>query len=105
MARTDFTEANGYILEEMGSTVIQAALANSAVESFARRENMASRTKSVPRYVSDAPQVVAEGGTIPEASVTLDEVVLTAKKYAQIINISEEDVNDSIVDVLNTPLS
>lgn len=102
MARTDFTEANGYILEEMGSTVVQAALANSAVEAFARRENMASRTKSVPRYVSDAPQVVAEGGTIPEASVTLDEVVLTAKKYAQIINISEEDVNDSIVDVLNT---
>ncbi len=102
MARTDFTEANGYILEEMGSAVIQDALANSAVEAFARRENMASRTKSVPRYVSDAPQVVAEGGTIPEASVTLDEVVLTAKKYAQIINISEEDVNDSLVDVLTT---
>ena len=100
MARTDFTEANGYILEEQGSNVIQDLIANSAVERFARRENMASRTKTVPRFVSDAPQVVAEGGTIPEASATLDEIVLTARKYAQIMHVSEEDLNDSLPDVL-----
>jgi HK97 family phage major capsid protein len=102
MARIDLTEENGYILEEQGSSVIQALLANSAVESFARREAMASRTKSVPRFVADAPEVVAEGETIPEAAATLDEVVLTAKKYAKIFHVSEEDVNDSLVDVLNT---
>jgi HK97 family phage major capsid protein len=102
MARIDLTEANGYILEEQGSSVIQAMLANSAVEQFARREAMASRTKSVPRFVADAPEVVAEGETIPEAAATLDEVVLTAKKYAKIFHVSEEDVNDSLVDVLNT---
>jgi HK97 family phage major capsid protein len=102
MARIDLTEANGYILEEQGSSVIQALLANSAVEQFARREAMASRTKSVPRFVADAPEVVAEGGTIPEATATLDELVLTARKYAKIFHVSEEDVNDSLVDVLNT---
>lgn len=102
MARIDLTEANGYILEEQGSSVIQALLANSAVEQFARREAMASRTKSVPRFVADAPVVVAEGGIIPEADATLDEIVLTARKYAKIFHISEEDVNDSLVDVLNT---
>jgi HK97 family phage major capsid protein len=100
MARTDFTEANGYILEEQGSNVIQDLIANSAVERFARRENMASRTKTVPRFVSDAPDVVAEGGTIPEAVATLDEIVLTARKYAQIMHVSEEDLNDSLPDVL-----
>jgi HK97 family phage major capsid protein len=100
MARTDFTEANGYILEEQGSNVIQDLIANSAVERFARRETMASRTKTVPRFLSDAPQVVAEGGTIPEASATLDEIVLTARKYAQIMHVSEEDLNDNLVDVL-----
>jgi HK97 family phage major capsid protein len=100
MARTDFTEANGYILEEQGSAVIQDLIANSAVERFARREVMASRTKTVPRFLSDAPQVVAEGGTIPEASATLDEIVLTARKYAQIMHVSEEDLNDNLVDVL-----
>jgi HK97 family phage major capsid protein len=102
MARIDLTEANGYILEEQGSTVIQDLVANSAVEQFARREQMASRTKSVPRFVADAPEVVAEGETIPEATATLDEVVLTAKKYAKIFHISEEDVNDSLVDTLTT---
>jgi HK97 family phage major capsid protein len=100
MARTDFTEANGYILEEQGSAVIQDLIANSAVERFARREAMASRTKTVPRFVHDAPQVVAEGATIPEASATLDEIVLTARKYAQIMHVSEEDLNDNLVDVL-----
>lgn len=102
MARIDLTEDNGYILEEQGSSVIQALLANSAVERFARREAMASRTKSVPRFVADAPEVVAEGATIPDASATLDEIVLVAQKYAKIFHISEEDVNDSLVDVLNT---
>jgi len=102
MARTDLTEANGFIPEESGSVAVQATLANSVVESFARREVMNSRTKSVPRFVSDAPDVVAEGDTIPDAVATLDEVVLTAKKYAQIMNISEEDLGDSLVDVLNT---
>jgi HK97 family phage major capsid protein len=102
MARIDLTEANGYILEEQGSTVIQDLLANSAVERFARREAMASRTKSVPRFVADAPEVVAEGATIPEATATLDELVLTARKYAKIFHISEEDINDGLVDVLAT---
>lgn len=100
MARTDFTEANGYILEEQGSAVIQDLLANSAVEAYARRETMASRTKSVPRFKTDAPAVVAEGATIGEATATLDEIVLTARKYAQIMHVSEEDLNDNLVDVL-----
>jgi len=100
--RTDLTEGNGYIPEEKGSVAIQATVQNSVVEAFARRENMASRTKGVPRFVSDAPVIVAEGVDIPNSDTTLDEVVLTAKKYAQIFNISEEDLNDSLVDTLNT---
>jgi len=101
ISRVDLTEANGYILEEQGSTVIQDLIANSGVERFARREAMASRTKSVPRFVGDAPQVVAEGAEIPASNPTLDEIVLTARKYAQLMHISEEDVNDSLVDTLS----
>ena len=101
ISRVDLTEANGYILEEQGSTVIQDLIANSAVERFARREAMASRTKSVPRFVGDAPVVVAEGAEIPASNPTLDEIVLTARKYAQLMHISEEDVNDQLVDTLS----
>jgi HK97 family phage major capsid protein len=102
VGRTDLTEGNGFIPEEIGSVAIQATLANSVVEAFARRENMSSRTKGVPRFVSNSPAIVAEGVDIPDSDTTLDEVVLTAKKYAQIFNVSEEDINDSLVDTLNT---
>jgi HK97 family phage major capsid protein len=102
ISRIDLTESNGYILEEQGSQVIQDLIANSAVERYARREAMASRTKTVPRFVADAPEVVAEGDEIPAASAMLDDVVLTAQKYAKLFHISEEDINDSLVDVLST---
>jgi len=102
MARTELTVANGYIVEEHSSNVVQAALQNSAVESQARREPMATSVKRVPRFVGDAPNVYAEGATIGEASVTLDDITLTARKWAKIMHISEEDLNDSFVDVLNT---
>lgn len=101
MARVDLNESNGWIPEEKGSKVITTAVANSFVESQARKENMNSRTKGVPRFLGDDPVVVAEGAVIPEANPTLDEVILTAHKWAKILHISEEDMNDSLVDVLS----
>ena len=102
MARTELTVANGYIVEEHSSNVVQAALQNSAIESQARREPMATSTKRVPRFVGDAPNVYAEGATIGESSVTIDDITLSARKWAKIMHISEEDMNDSFLDVLNT---
>jgi HK97 family phage major capsid protein len=102
MARTELTVANGYIVEEHSSTVVQAALQNSAVEKLARREPMATSIKRVPRFVGDAPVVYAEGATIGESDVTIDDITLTARKWAKIMHISEEDLNDSFLDVLNT---
>lgn len=102
MARTDLNETNGWIPEEQSSTAIQALFRNSVVETVARHENMQSRTKQIPRFAADAPSVVAEGAQIPEATATLDEIILVAHKWAKILDISEEDLNDSLVDVLNT---
>lgn len=101
MARFDLNEENGWIPEEKSSDVILSALANSAVESLARREPMNSRTKGVPRFLGDEPVVVAEGAQIPEATPEADEVVLVAHKWAKILHISEEDLGDSLVDVLS----
>lgn len=102
MARIDLNEENGWIPEEQSSTVFQALLRSSAVEAVARHENMASRTKAIPRFAADAPVIVAEGAVIPEATATLDEIILVAHKWAKIMNISEEDLNDSLVNVLDT---
>lgn len=101
MARLDLSEANGWIPEEKSSDVIKASQQNSFVESQARKETMATRTKGVPRFLGDDPVVVAEGATIPDAAPTLDEVILTAHKWAKILHLSEEDLNDSLVDTLS----
>lgn len=102
MARIDLSETNGWVPEEEGSTALTVVQSLSAVEALARKESMVSRTKTVPRYLGDAVGVVAEGGSIPESASTLDEVVLTARKFANLFRISEEDLNDGIVNVLNT---
>jgi HK97 family phage major capsid protein len=106
MARTELSTysagaGNGYIAEENSSAVVMATNQFSAIEAMARVENMNTNTKLVPRWYGDSPAVVAEGGTIAEAASYNDSIVLTARKWASILHISEEDLNDSFLDVLN----
>lgn len=101
MARLDLTEANGWIAEEHDSAVVAEVNRQSAVEAVARRVGMNTDAKSVARLIGDEPDVIAEGGTYTEASSTFDDVTLTAKKFGNLYHISEEDVQDSFVDVLN----
>ena len=105
MARIDLSTyaagaGDGYIAEEHSSTVVQAINQFSAIEALARVENMTTSTKLVPRYYGDAPAVVGEGATIPETQNYMDSIVLEARKWASILHISEEDLNDSFLDVL-----
>lgn len=101
MARLDLTEANGWIAEEHDSAVVKTVQATSAIEAVARRVGMTTDAKSVPRLIGDEPDVIAEGGTYTEAAATFDDVTLIARKFGNMYNISEEDVQDSFVDVLN----
>jgi HK97 family phage major capsid protein len=101
MARIDLNEENGWIPEESGSQVITTVDQVSAVERLARRENMTTRTKAVARYVGTDVDIVPEAGVIPEVSPELDEVVLTAVKFANRFRISEEDLNDSLPGTLD----
>lgn len=101
MARLDLTEANGWIQEEKDSAVVSEVNRLSAVEQVGRRVTMGTDAKAVARLVGDEPDIIAEGGTYTEAAVTHDDVVLTAKKFGNLYHISEEDVKDSFIDVLN----
>lgn len=98
---TDLSEANGWIPEPTATDPIYRDAQVSAVEAVARKENMTSRTLSVPRFVANGVSVVAERGTIPLGEGTPDEVVLTAIKWADRYAVSYEDRQDAIVDVLN----
>jgi HK97 family phage major capsid protein len=98
---TDLTEENGWIPEPSANGVLGRSVEVSAVEAVARKERMTSRTLSVPRFVANGVDVVAEGADIPLKDADLDEVVLTAHKFADRFAISFEDRQDALVDVLN----
>lgn len=106
MSRIDLSafaggDGNGYIVEEHSSVVVQEALRSSAIEAAARRENMGTTTKLISRFFAEGPSVYAEGDQILEAGANLDSIILEAKKWAKIMHISEEDLNDTFIDVLN----
>jgi HK97 family phage major capsid protein len=98
---TDLNEGNGWIPEPGSNEVLAKEVVPSAVESAARKVNMTSRTVSVPRFAASGVDVVPEHNDIPLKDAVLDEVVLTAVKWADRHAISVEDREDAIVDELN----
>jgi len=98
---TNLSEVNGWIPEPSFNEALLRDVEVSAVESVARKVNMTSRTVSVPRFTANGVDVVPEHAVIPIKDATLDEVVLTAHKFADRFAISVEDEQDAVVDALN----
>lgn len=98
---TDLSEANGWIPEPGSNEALLRDVEVSAVEAVARKVTMTSRTVSVPRFSANGVDVVPEHAVIPIKDATLDEVVLTAHKFADRFAISVEDKEDAVVDALN----
>ncbi len=99
MARATF---EGWLPEEKDSSVITRINSVSAVEAVARRLPMNSTTKSFPRDGGMDVGEVAKGAAYGEDTSANDEVTLTAKKFGKAIRIAEEDIDDSVADILNT---
>lgn len=93
-------DVDAWVPEQEGSEVLRKVNQESAVESYARRIPMASNTRTVNRSGGTDVAVVEKSGTYGEAADTLDEIVLTARKFGRIFRIAEEDLNDSLPDVL-----
>lgn len=89
-----------WIPEEDDSEVIARVNATSAVERLARRVPMSSDVKNEPRSAGVGVAAVAKGGTYSEDTSTNDAVTLTAVKIGKAIRIAEEDMEDSLVDVV-----
>lgn len=101
MARTDLSRANGWIVEQSGSEVLQTIVSTSAVEAVARKVNMTSDALRVPRFASDGVDIVAEGALIPQKDATLDSILLEANKWANRFTLSVEDERDAVIDAFN----
>lgn len=99
MARNTF---EAWIPEEDSSEVITRVNQMSAVEALASPETMSSNTKSIPRSAGVGVGLVDKGGTYSEDTSTNDDITLTAKKIGKAIRIAEEDIDDSLANVIST---
>ncbi|KND45372.1 phage major capsid protein [Streptomyces stelliscabiei] len=86
------------------SKVIQGINQMSAVEALAARITMGSDTKHVPRTAGMGVDVVAKGGAYGEDVSLNDEVLLTARKFGKAARIAEEDIDDSVADVIEAKM-
>jgi HK97 family phage major capsid protein len=91
-----------WIPEEFDSQVIMRVNQISGVEALGSPVPMNSDTRSVPRSAGVGVDLVAKGGTYGEDQSTNDSVVLIAQKFGKAIRIAEEDIDDSIADVIAT---
>ena len=99
MARNTY---EAWIPEEDSSEVITRVNQMSAVEALASPETMSSNTKSIPRSAGVGVSLVDKGGTYSEDTSTNDDITLTAKKIGKAIRIAEEDIDDSLANVIST---
>lgn len=86
------------------SKVIQTITQISAIESLAVPIPMGSDTKHVPRTAGMDVAVVAKGGTYGEDTSLNDEVLLTARKFGKAVRIAEEDIDDSVANIINAKM-
>jgi HK97 family phage major capsid protein len=86
------------------SRVIQSITQISAVEALASRIPMGSDTKHVPRTAGMGVDVVAKGGTYGEDTSLNDEVLLTARKFGKAVRIAEEDIDDSVANIIDSKM-
>lgn len=89
-----------WIPEERGSDVLEVISRASAVEALARRESMGSDTKSVSSVLNVDVDVIAKGAKYDESGTVGADVLLTARKFGQIVRLNDEDVKDSAVDAI-----
>jgi HK97 family phage major capsid protein len=86
------------------SRVVQSITQVSAIEALAARITMGSDTKHVPRTAGMDVAVVAKGGTYGEDTSLNDEVLLSAIKFGKAARIAEEDIDDSVANVIEAKM-
>jgi HK97 family phage major capsid protein len=101
-ARDNF---DAWIPEEFGSDVIVKVRQMSAVEAYGQRVPMATQTRSTPRSGGMSTSIVAKGGTYAEDQGVNDQVILNVQKFGQAVRIAEEDIDDSLADIINTKMT
>ena len=93
---------DAWIPEEFGSDVIMKVNQVSVIERLAARVPMGSNTKSTPRSAGIGVDFTAKGAAYGEDVSANDQVILTAQKFTKAIRIAEEDLQDSLANIIAT---
>ncbi|AXB47306.1 phage major capsid protein [Amycolatopsis albispora] len=101
MAASTFTGA-GWIPVGTHPDVLQKIQQSSFVERFGNKVPMATRTKLVPRSGGVVLGRVAKGDPFGESGDANDSVTMYVDKIGGVVRIDEEDVEDSLADVIDT---
>lgn len=91
---------DAWIPEEWDSEVIQRVNQMSAIERLARRIPMGTNVRNHPRSAGVGVETVGKGGAYGEDESDNDSVTLTARKFGRAIRIAEEDLDDTLVNVI-----
>lgn len=86
---------------ETGSDVLVRVQAASAIEQAARGENMTSGTKEVPASGGFVMAVGAKGSTLEEDDTAASNVILIARKVRAGVRVAEEDIADSVANIVD----
>lgn len=97
MARQTY---EAWLPEDPDSTVWHSIRRTSVIESVAKRIPMNSDTKTFPRSGDMTVDVVPKGTAYGEDVSPNDEVVMASKKFGRVVRIAEEDIDDTVIDLL-----
>ena len=99
-----FRDEAAWVPIEMDSNVIQRIVQTSALEFAARRAQMGTNTRDVPRSGGVTSAVVSRGAQYANDTATDDTVVLQATKFAKAVPLTDEDLADleGVIDVIGT---
>lgn len=86
---------------EYASNVIQKIKQTSAVLAYGQNVPMSTESRSTPRSGGLHMVGTAKGGAYTEDGSTNDSVFLYAQKYTGAVRLAEEDITDSLADVVN----
>lgn len=86
---------------EYSSEVITKVMQTSAMEAVAQRIPMSTRTRSTPRSAGMDVEIVGKGSPYGEDDSTNDDVILVADKFGKMLRLAEEDLDDSLANIID----
>ena len=93
---------DAWIPVEYSADVIQKIQQTSVVEKFGQEVLMSTNSRSTPRDTGSDIDHTAKGGSYNEDTNVNDQVTLTAQKFTRAYRIAEEDLTDSLANIINS---